>query len=151
MTKKSIVFICICLFIVLAITLTSCMSSTLIEKNVRSRLKDEGYSVKNITSCAITNGWNEPVEEGSNVTKYKLLTQLICTKDPILDDEGNVTSYEHNCWVVYCSNDDSFKWVENNAKEQSKDSGYTYYSYNNGNTKVVIYGDLDSVRIARQY
>ena len=150
MKKKSLLIISICLLVLLAVLMTSCMSSTLIEKNVRTRLKDEGYTVKNITSCAITNGWNEPIEEGSNVSRYKIGTQLYCTNDPVEDDEGNVT-FQKEVWVVYCMNDDSFKWVEDNAKNLSGQTGYKYYSYNNGDVKVVFYGDMDSVRLARQY
>lgn len=144
MNKKLLVVLISVFLIVMLLTMTSCIGSTLVEKNVKSRLKDEGYTVKNITNCAITDGWNEPDENGNQVAHIG--TMLYGTLNPTTDDEGNVT-YEHEIWIIYAQDKDSAAWVEKNGKAKAKETGKTLYRHE----KIIIYGDLESVRIARGY
>ena len=143
--KKKILPILISLFlVVMLVVMTSCIGSTLVEKNVKNRLKDEGYTVKNITNCAITDGWNVPDENGN--APANLGTMLYGTLNPVTDDEGNVT-YEHEIWIIYAKDMDSAKWVEAKGKEKAKETGFSIYRHE----KIIIYGDLPSVQIARGY
>ena len=144
--KKSTYFILTILILVLTTTiLFGCVSSNLREKTVINNLKNEyQYTVKNITNCAITDGWNIPDEDGN--APAQLGTMLYATKDPIIEEEtGAQRGYEHEIWIIYAKNYTSAGWVENKAKALAKETGYNVYRKN----RVVLYGDFETVRLVK--
>lgn len=130
--KYASIFIVTVLMLIMLCSLSGCMKITLRKDNILSRLKENGYTTayKQTTEVVKNNEGTHQVKEIIEATKEEKDKNFIVT-------------------IYNCGSESTAIWVEDLANKYNSENKLDFEIYRFQD--VVLYGDFESLSIARNY